>query len=183
MPPGQLAAPPSSATAAVLDDADSRPGSATSLLRTIVGCYLRRLGGWIAAPALMELMAAVGVNQTRTRTAILRARGKGILAPGHASRTRRLRVAAHRHSGVGERRPAHLLCAPDGHVGPLVPDLVLDPGEPASAAASATPPAVVDRMWHRYGRALDLPGVPDERSGRNPRRSRCTRIGLDLSGR
>jgi phenylacetic acid degradation operon negative regulatory protein len=78
---GQLAAPLSSATPAVLDDADSRPGSATSLLRTIVGCYLRRLGGWIAAPALMELMAAVGVNHTRTRTAILRARGKGILAP------------------------------------------------------------------------------------------------------
>ena len=81
MAAGQLAAPLSSATPAVLDDADSRPGSATSLLRTIVGCYLRRLGGWIAAPALMELMAAVGVNHTRTRTAILRARGKGILAP------------------------------------------------------------------------------------------------------
>jgi len=47
---------PTTRTAAVLDDADSRPGSATSLLRTIIGCYLRRLGGWIAAPALMELM-------------------------------------------------------------------------------------------------------------------------------
>jgi phenylacetic acid degradation operon negative regulatory protein len=66
--------------ASVLDDADSRPGSATSLLRTIIGSYLRSLGGWIAAPALMELMATVGVSQTRTRTAILRVRGKGLLA-------------------------------------------------------------------------------------------------------
>ena len=66
---------------AVLDDTDMRPGSATSLLRTIVGSYLRSLGGWIASAALMELMTTVGVNQTRTRTAILRVRGKGILAP------------------------------------------------------------------------------------------------------
>jgi phenylacetic acid degradation operon negative regulatory protein len=67
--------------AAVLDDADSRPGSATSLLRTIVGCYLRRLGGWIAAEDLIELMTTVRVTQTRTRTAIIRVRGKGLLAP------------------------------------------------------------------------------------------------------
>jgi phenylacetic acid degradation operon negative regulatory protein len=67
--------------AAILDDADSRPGSATSLLRTIVGCYLRRLGGWIAAEDLIELMTTVGVTQPRTRTAILRVRGKGLLAP------------------------------------------------------------------------------------------------------
>jgi phenylacetic acid degradation operon negative regulatory protein len=66
---------------AVLDDTDMRPGSATSLLRTIIGCYLRSLGGWIASAALMELMTTVGVNPTRTRTAILRVRGKEILAP------------------------------------------------------------------------------------------------------
>lgn len=75
-------------SSAVLDDTDMRPGSATSLLRTIIGCYLRRLGGWITSAALMELMTSVGVNQTRTRTAVLRVRGKGILAAevrdGHA---------------------------------------------------------------------------------------------------
>jgi len=49
------------------------------LLRTIIGCYLRRLGGWISSAALMELMTTVGVNQTGTRTAILRVRSKGIL--------------------------------------------------------------------------------------------------------
>ena len=64
----------------LLDETDMRPGSATSLLRTIIGCYLRSLGGWITSAALMELMTTVGVNQTRTRTAILRVRGKGLLA-------------------------------------------------------------------------------------------------------
>jgi phenylacetic acid degradation operon negative regulatory protein len=80
MATGGLTAPPATAIAAA-DDAESRPGSATSLLRTIIGSYLRRLDGWIAAAALLELMAAVGVNQPRTRTAILRVRGKGLLAP------------------------------------------------------------------------------------------------------
>ena len=32
----------------VLDDIDARPGSTASLLRTIVGLYLRPLGGWIS---------------------------------------------------------------------------------------------------------------------------------------
>jgi phenylacetic acid degradation operon negative regulatory protein len=81
MAASQVTPLPAARAAVALDDADSRPGSATSLLRTIIGCYLRRLGGWIAAAALMELMRTVGVNQTRTRTAILRVRGKGILAP------------------------------------------------------------------------------------------------------
>ena len=81
MATSELTARPATRPAAVLDDADSRPGSATSLLRTIVGCYLRRLGGWIATESLIELMTTVGVSQARTRTAILRVRGKGLLAP------------------------------------------------------------------------------------------------------
>jgi phenylacetic acid degradation operon negative regulatory protein len=79
MATGQLTAPPTARATAVTDDAESRPGSATSLLRTIIGCYLRRLGGWIAVPALMQLMTTVGVSQTRTRTAIIRVRSKGLL--------------------------------------------------------------------------------------------------------
>jgi phenylacetic acid degradation operon negative regulatory protein len=78
---GQLATLSTGRSPAVLDDTDIRPGSATSLLRTIIGSYLRRLDGWITSAALMELMTTVGVNQTRTRTAILRVRGKGILVP------------------------------------------------------------------------------------------------------
>ena len=81
MATGQLTTLPAARGTAVLDDADTRPGSATSLLRTIIGCYLRRLGGWIDSAALMELMTTVGVSQPRARTAILRVRDKEILAP------------------------------------------------------------------------------------------------------
>jgi len=78
---GEVVESSSAQIASFPDDADSRSGSATSLLRTIIGCYLRRCGGWIAASALTELMATVGVSQTRTRTAILRVRSKGLLDP------------------------------------------------------------------------------------------------------
>ena len=81
MAAGQLTPVSAGPSPAVLDDTDRRPGSATSLLRTIIGCYLRSLGGWITSAALMELMTTVGVDPTRTRTAILRVRGKGILTP------------------------------------------------------------------------------------------------------
>lgn len=91
MATSQLAASSSVRPASISDDADTRPGSATSLLRTIIGCYLRRLGGWIASPALTELMTTVGVTQARTRTAISRVRSKGLLdtavrngSPGYA---------------------------------------------------------------------------------------------------
>lgn len=79
MAAGQLTTPSATRSSGFLDDADIRPGSATSLLRTIIGCYLRRLGGWISSAALMELMTTVGVNQAGTRTATLRVRSKGIL--------------------------------------------------------------------------------------------------------
>lgn len=77
----RLTALPAARDTSVPEEPDSRPGSATSLLRTFVGCYLRRLGGWIAGPALTELMRTLGVSQARTRTAILRVRSKGLLVP------------------------------------------------------------------------------------------------------
>jgi phenylacetic acid degradation operon negative regulatory protein len=63
----------------VLDDFDSAPGSTTSLLRSIVGTSLRRLGGWIAVADLIALMAAIDVPETRTRTALSRVKAKGLL--------------------------------------------------------------------------------------------------------
>jgi phenylacetic acid degradation operon negative regulatory protein len=87
VPTGELAIPSVARTASIPDDVDSRPGSATSLLRTIVGCYLRRLGGWIAVSALTELMRTVGVSEVRTRTAILRVRSKGLLDPDVRNRS------------------------------------------------------------------------------------------------
>ncbi len=44
---------------AVLDDMDSRPpGSTTSLLRTVIGLYLRDAGGWMSAKDMVTLMEA-----------------------------------------------------------------------------------------------------------------------------
>jgi phenylacetic acid degradation operon negative regulatory protein len=63
----------------ILDDFDARPGSATSLLRTIVGVCLRRVGGWISIADLIRLMEAVGVTPAHTRTAVSRVKAKGLL--------------------------------------------------------------------------------------------------------
>ena len=65
--------------AVVLDDMDSRPGSATSLLRTIVGLYFRRVDGWMSAARLIALMRALDVPEPATRTALARMKKKGLL--------------------------------------------------------------------------------------------------------
>ncbi|MBM6621695.1 regulator [Micrococcaceae bacterium RIT802] len=64
---------------AVLDDMDSRPGSTTSLLRTIIGLYLRDAGGWMSSAQLLDLMEAVGVSAALARTALTRLRKKAVL--------------------------------------------------------------------------------------------------------
>ena len=63
----------------ILDDIDARPGSVASLLRTVIGLYLRRLGGWIAAADLVRLLGALGVDGPQARTGIARLRQKGLL--------------------------------------------------------------------------------------------------------
>jgi phenylacetic acid degradation operon negative regulatory protein len=65
----------------ILDDMDSRPGSTTSLLRTVLGLYLRELGGWIAVADLLTLMEALDVPAPRTRTAVVRVKKKSLLVP------------------------------------------------------------------------------------------------------
>ncbi|MGV8911770.1 MAG: PaaX family transcriptional regulator C-terminal domain-containing protein [Rhodoglobus sp.] len=63
----------------ILDDFDSRPGSATSLLRTFVGSQLRQLGGWISSAHLVRIMEALGVSSNGARSAIARVKAKGLL--------------------------------------------------------------------------------------------------------
>lgn len=65
--------------AVVLDDLDARPGSATSLLRTVVGLYLRDLGGWVAVADLVALLDAVGVPSAGARSAVSRVKARGLL--------------------------------------------------------------------------------------------------------
>ena len=69
----------------ILDDFDSRPGSATSLLRTIVGAYLRQLGGRASVADLIRLLGAVGVRRRTRATAVLRVKPQG---PARAERQR-----------------------------------------------------------------------------------------------
>ncbi|MGJ0389293.1 PaaX family transcriptional regulator [Microbacterium sp. CGR1] len=63
----------------VLDDIDARPGSTASLLRTIVGLYLRPLGGWISAADLVALADDLGIPAAQARTGITRLKQKGLL--------------------------------------------------------------------------------------------------------
>ncbi len=63
----------------ILDDVDARPGSATSLLRTILGSYIRGAGGWLSVAEIVRLMDAVDISSAHARTAILRIKNKGVL--------------------------------------------------------------------------------------------------------
>ncbi|MGV8873733.1 MAG: PaaX family transcriptional regulator C-terminal domain-containing protein [Rhodococcus sp. (in: high G+C Gram-positive bacteria)] len=68
-----------STSGAVLDDFDSRPGSATSLVRTVLGAYVRPLGGWFAISEFVVWMDALGVPSESTRIAVTRLKKKGIV--------------------------------------------------------------------------------------------------------
>lgn len=72
-PTEQIAAGP------VLDDIDARPGSTASLLRTLVGLYLRPLGGWISAADLVALAGDLGIPTAQARTGVTRLKQKGLL--------------------------------------------------------------------------------------------------------
>ncbi|MDJ0319310.1 PaaX family transcriptional regulator C-terminal domain-containing protein [Pseudarthrobacter sp. PS3-L1] len=64
---------------AVHDDMVSRPGSAVSLLRTVVGLYMRDAGGWLPTAVLMGALATLEVPAAQARTAISRVKQRGLL--------------------------------------------------------------------------------------------------------
>ncbi|MEV0948168.1 PaaX family transcriptional regulator C-terminal domain-containing protein [Rhodococcus sp. NPDC049939] len=72
---------PTERAGAILDDFDSRPGSATSLIRTVLGAYVRDFGGSVAIADFVELMQAVGIPPESTRIAVARLKKKGVLSP------------------------------------------------------------------------------------------------------
>ncbi|MFD5213296.1 PaaX family transcriptional regulator C-terminal domain-containing protein [Microbacterium sp. NPDC058345] len=74
-----MRSPAAAADVVVLDDIDARPGSTTSLLRTLIGLYLRPLGGTISPAALVRLAADLGIPAARARTAITRLKQRGLL--------------------------------------------------------------------------------------------------------
>lgn len=70
----------------MLDDIEARPGSTTSLLRTVVGLYLRRLDGEISPAALVRLAGDLGIPADRARTAITRLKQRGLLTAADGGR-------------------------------------------------------------------------------------------------
>jgi phenylacetic acid degradation operon negative regulatory protein len=89
----------------VLDDIDARPGSTASLLRTIVGLYLRRLDGWISAADLVSLAGDLGIPSALARTGITRLKQKGLLlAERDGTAGYRLSPAALPMLEAGDRR-------------------------------------------------------------------------------
>ncbi|WP_334152216.1 PaaX family transcriptional regulator [Microbacterium sp.] len=91
--------------AAVLDDVDARPGSTSSLLRTVVGLFLRPLGGWISAADLVTLSEDLGIPTAQARTGITRLKQKGLLlAERDGVAGYRLNPAAVRMLELGDRR-------------------------------------------------------------------------------
>lgn len=67
--------------ASVVDDIDARPGSTASLLRTVVGVFLRPLGGWISAADLVTLAGDLDIAPALARTGIARLKQKDLLLP------------------------------------------------------------------------------------------------------
>ncbi|WP_245958553.1 PaaX family transcriptional regulator [Microbacterium bovistercoris] len=87
---------------AVLDDIDARPGSTTSLLRTTVGLYLRRLEEGVPSAELVRLAGDLGIPAGPARTAITRLKQKGLLLAEDGGY--RLNPAAIRMLERGDRR-------------------------------------------------------------------------------
>ncbi|WP_439565968.1 PaaX family transcriptional regulator [Microcella sp.] len=91
------------------DDIDARPGSTTSILRTIIGLYLRRVGGWIAISDLIALMEDLGIPAARTRTGVVRLKKKGLLVAERAHAIGyRLNSDSERMLERGDRRIFHV---------------------------------------------------------------------------
>ncbi|GAA3525880.1 PaaX family transcriptional regulator C-terminal domain-containing protein [Nocardioides daeguensis] len=63
-----------------VDEFDARPGSATSLLRTVLGVSTAIGETWLTSGSLVSLMEAVDVSGARTRTALTRLKAKGVVA-------------------------------------------------------------------------------------------------------
>ncbi len=61
------------------EDLEARSGSATALLRTVVGSTLRPIGGWMSAAGAVELMGALGFPAATARSSLARLCTRGVL--------------------------------------------------------------------------------------------------------
>ena len=73
-------APSSQLAAFALDDFETRAGSATSVLRTIAGLYLRHFPGPLPRQQVIDLAVAAGLQTAAARTALSRLLEKNLFA-------------------------------------------------------------------------------------------------------
>jgi phenylacetic acid degradation operon negative regulatory protein len=67
-------------TATGLDEGTERgPLPPRALIVTLLGLYVRELGGWISVSALIRLMAAAGVDEQAVRSSLSRLKRRGIV--------------------------------------------------------------------------------------------------------
>ncbi|ERK69557.1 hypothetical protein N136_04118, partial [Leifsonia aquatica ATCC 14665] len=53
---------------ALREDLEATSGSATALLRTLVGSMLRPLGGWMSAAGTVRLLGSLGIPPATARS-------------------------------------------------------------------------------------------------------------------
>ncbi|MEV8213134.1 PaaX family transcriptional regulator C-terminal domain-containing protein [Leifsonia sp. NPDC077715] len=64
---------------AARDDLEASSGSATALLRTVVGSVLRPVGGWMSAAGAVRLMGDLGIPAATARSSLARLVTRGVL--------------------------------------------------------------------------------------------------------
>ncbi|MGP3983567.1 PaaX family transcriptional regulator [Streptomyces sp. KR80] len=85
-----------------MSDSSIRP---SSLINTVYGAFLRRLGGWISIADLIVLMSELDVESQAVRSAISRLKKRGVLEPERRGATGyRLSLAMHSVFDEGDRR-------------------------------------------------------------------------------
>jgi phenylacetic acid degradation operon negative regulatory protein len=106
-------------TAAGREDLEASTGSATALLRTLVGNVLRPLGGWMSASGTVRLLGSLGIPPATARSSVARLVARGVLrravgadgAPGYALDPDALPMLERGDARIfGERRPAETWC-------------------------------------------------------------------------
>lgn len=91
-------------------------GRPRMLIMDLCGAYMRPLGGWFAIATIVQLMNDLEVDETATRSALLRMRRKGLLEPEQRRGTRGLRLTEQALAALaetegrifGQRPPARL---------------------------------------------------------------------------
>jgi phenylacetic acid degradation operon negative regulatory protein len=68
-------------SAAEIDQPSSAPARPRPLIVTVLGAFLRRLGGWMAVADLIALMESLGVEERAVRSSVSRLKRRGFVVP------------------------------------------------------------------------------------------------------